>query len=147
MGRCSACGEALPENAVTCPACGEPARVFLGATGNPVETELLEARLDSAGLPYMKQAHRGGGLLQLLNGFFAPGADFYVPADRLAEARRALDMEVDGRDASPRAAGTAAQKPGGWKTRLLGLLIVCVLLALYFGLDALLTVIRSLFGA
>ncbi len=145
MARCAACGNDLPANALACPACGEEVRVHIGSTANPVETELFEARLRSAGLPYLKQPHPGGGLLALLNGFSAPGADFFVPAANCADARRALGYAEDA-DA-PAGPETASPRRGGWKTRVLGIGIVAVLLALYFGLDALLSFIRHLFGA
>lgn len=147
MAHCIACGHDLPPDATVCPACGEAVRVFIGSTATPVETDLLEARLRSADLPYLKQLHRGGGLLRALSGSAAPGADFFVPAARYAETVQALGLDTE--KAGAPSAKTAAQVParGGWKTRVLGLLVVAVLLALYFGLDALLSFIRHLFGA
>lgn len=146
MARCTACGTELPADAIACPACGKEVRVCIGSTANPVETELFEARLRSADLPYLKQPHPGGGLLALLNGFSAPGADFFVPAATCTEARRALGY-VDDAGASPAGTETTVVRHGSWKTRILGIVIAAVLLALYFGLDALLSFIRHLFGA
>lgn len=147
MKHCMACGDALPPGATVCPACGEAVRIFIGSTATPVETELLEARLHSADLPYLKQLHRGGGLLRALSGSAAPGADFFVPAARYAEAIQTLGLDAE--DVRTPSAETDVQAPvrGGWKTRVLGLLIVAALLTLYLGLDALLSFIRHLFGA
>lgn len=145
MAHCVACGQDLPPNASVCPACGEAVRVFIGSTATPVETELFEARLCSANLPYLKQLHHGGGLLRALSGVAAPGADFFVPAARHAEAIQALGLDAE--DVQSDKTDTQAPARGGWKTRILGLLIVAILLTLYFGLDALLSFIRHLFGA
>ncbi|MFT9077528.1 zinc ribbon domain-containing protein [Ethanoligenens sp.] len=147
MARCINCGKELPPHATICPACGESVHICIGSTASPVETELFEARLRSTGLPYLKQPHRGGGLLRSLSNFSAPGADFFVPAAKQAETLRALGMDTDDITARSAQPESEAPKHGNWKTRILGLLIVAVLLTLYFGLDALLSLIRHLFGA
>lgn len=145
MPRCPNCHAPLPEDASACPSCGAVVRALLVSTGTPAETAMMEARLQSAGLPYEKHAHAGGGIFALLSAFSSPGADFYVPRARLGEARAALGYEDDGTDA-PAAGADGVPAPHKWRGRLVGLLVIAGLLLLYFGLDAGLEAARRLLG-
>lgn len=146
MAQNTGCGDKQTQDAPSRPHHEEQPHVLIGSTGTPVETELLEAQLQSAGLPYLKRFHKGGGLFRSLSSSAAPGADFFVPAALAEEAARILGMDTD---AMPAPSASAAGNPArnSWKTQILGLLIVAALLTLYFGLDALLSCIRHLFGA
>ena len=141
---CAACGAGLRGGETVCPVCGAAVEAFLIASATGAETALLEARLQSAGLPFARRAHKGGGMLALLRSQDAPGADFYVPCARLREAQAALGLEETADDApAPPGEKRPAQKR---RTLVLGLLVTAGLLALLYGLDAGLELLRRLIG-
>ncbi len=54
--------------------------------------QLLEARLSAVGIPVVIRYPREGGLGRVVLGFSGYGAEFFVPASRLKEARELLEF-------------------------------------------------------
>lgn len=142
--RCETCGSALVDKL---PESGEPAGkpTFLASTATGVETDMLGARLNSAGIPCYIKPHDGDGILQVYMGENNLGADFYVPEDSLEQARAAADVP-----AGEASNGTSEPLgPRGKKSvrgTIITIIAIVLVLVAFFLLDALLGQIRGAFG-
>lgn len=60
---------------------------------SPAESDVTVSFLHSCGIPCFKYYDKEGGVGKVINGFSGYGADLYVPASRLEEARALLNAE------------------------------------------------------
>ena len=70
---------------------GRQGEALLVSAADGMEAAMLEARLQSAGIPVLCKHRESGGYLDIYMGMSRFGVDLYVPADRLEEARDLLD--------------------------------------------------------
>lgn len=169
MARCPKCDNEYTDKEEICPHCGtiltdsadkqpDPADepVFFASMPNGLETEMFKARLESAQIPFYVRPHRSKGLLRVYMGPSNLGADFYVSASRLEEAKAAIYLENEEGAASqgPENDEPPVQLPAEedktpkqklW-LNLLTLLAIVLALVAFFSFDALLQLIRKLLG-
>lgn len=74
---------------------GEKEKAVLLTTtlDSPAESDVTISFLTSCGIPCFKYYAKEGGAGKVINGFSGYGADLYVPASRLEEARELLSAE------------------------------------------------------
>ena len=60
---------------------------------SPAEADMRLSMLSAYGIPCFKYYAKEGGAGKVINGFSGYGADLYVPASRLEEARALLNAE------------------------------------------------------
>lgn len=60
---------------------------------SPAEADMRLSMLSAYGIPCFKYYAKEGGAGRVINGFSGYGADLYVPASRLEEARALLNAE------------------------------------------------------
>ena len=60
---------------------------------SPAEADMRLSMLSAYGIPCFKYYDKEGGAGKVINGFSGYGADLYVPASRLEEARALLNAE------------------------------------------------------
>jgi hypothetical protein len=140
--KCEKCGSTLTDSL---PEQDEPVGkpVFLASTDTGVETDMLGARLESAGIPCYIKPHDSDGILQVYMGENNLGADFFVPEDCLEQARAAADLPEEKSGAS------APLQPHGKKSvrgTIITIIAIVLILIAFFLLDALLGQIRGAFG-
>jgi hypothetical protein len=131
----------------------EDTPAFLTSVENGLDGEMLQARLESAGIPCYMKRHDNDGLLRVYMGPSNIGADFYVPTKLLEKAKVAIGQEpqpgenesgeLQPSSVTPGAENAPSKKP--WSSILTAIVILLVLIG-FFSLDALLDFIRKLFG-
>ena len=71
----------------------EKAVLLTSTFDSPAESDVTISFLISCGIPCFKYYDKEGGAGKVINGFSGYGADLYVPASRLEEARALLQAE------------------------------------------------------
>ena len=71
----------------------EKAVLLTSTFDSPAESDVTISFLISCGIPCFKYYAKEGGAGKVINGFSGYGADLYVPASRLEEARALLQAE------------------------------------------------------
>lgn len=65
---------------------------FLVSAADGYESQGIEGRLRSAGIPFLKKQPETGGYMKIIMGYSAFGNEFYVAASQLEQAREVLDL-------------------------------------------------------
>ena len=71
----------------------EKAVLLMQTFDSPADTDMIISLLAAYGIPCFKYYAKEGGAGKVINGFSGYGADLYVPASRLEEARALLNAE------------------------------------------------------
>ncbi len=71
----------------------EQAVLLQQVSDSPAEADMRLSMLSAYGIPCFKYYAKEGGAGKVINGFSGYGADLYVPASRLEEARALLAAE------------------------------------------------------
>ncbi len=71
----------------------EKAVILEQAFDSPADADMKLSMLAAYGIPCFKYYAKEGGAGKVINGFSGYGADLYVPASRLEEARALLQAE------------------------------------------------------
>jgi len=170
VSKCADCGSTLTNNPPI-----EPEQIrgeyvedeaeFMTSTDDTVTSKMFEARLQSAGIPFLVKPHAGKGYIGPVVGYSVYGDDIFVPSKLLERALEAVGLEGEPLDTnnendvdvkeepeqqlSDNFAEETATKPMGIKEILKGvatLLVIVLVLMGYFAFDALLEFLRKLFG-
>ncbi len=88
---CHECKKELVDEMLEGPAFEFEDMVYLGSFGDEAETKLLEAFLNSHGIPVLKKYQGIGGYLKITMAVSKFGVDFYVPSGALEEAQRLVN--------------------------------------------------------
>jgi hypothetical protein len=68
----------------------EDEAAYLTSVSNKIEAEMLEALLNSNGIPVLKKSREAGGYLDIYMGATVYGVDLYVPSRLLERAREII---------------------------------------------------------
>jgi hypothetical protein len=129
---CPNCKTEYEEGVVSCAKCGsaliearpdeaeeqefDDVPEFLTTVDNSVLSDMLEARLKSAGIPCYIKPHEKISMPRLFLGSAVIAADFYVPSKLLEKAKMTLDIEseepLDGETWTDEDAGEADEGTG-----------------------------------
>jgi hypothetical protein len=170
VSKCADCGSTLTNNPPIEPEqirgeYVEDEAVFMASTDDTVTSKMFEARLQSAGIPFLVKPHAGNGYIGPVVGYSVYGDDIFVPLKLLERALEAVGLEGEELDTKSENSASLkeeleqqlpdnitediVQKPTGIKEIIKNvavLLAIVLVLMGYFAFNALLEFLRKLFG-